>query len=70
VPVIGLCMPAIFNGILVGWELSVCIGGGFLLNAAYVAIGELAVLWTLGWALYGAMHRGKLHVRLFGDTEG
>ena len=65
-PVFGLCMPAFFNAALVGWELSVYIGGGFWLNAAYVAIGELAVLWTLGWLLQGIIKRRHLDARMFG----
>lgn len=51
-PVFGLLMPALFNALLVGWELSVYIGGGFGLNALYVAIGEVAVLLVLGAPLY------------------
>ena len=66
VPVPGLMMPAVWNAVLVGWELSVYIGGGFWMNAVYVAIGELAVLFTLGWILYGVMKRRRLDVRLFG----
>ena len=61
-PLLGLMMPAIFNSVLVGWELSVYIGGGFWLNALYVAIGEVAVLLTLGSALYYAIrNRGLAH---------
>ena len=65
-PVLGLFMPALFNGILVGWELSVYIGGGFWLNAAYVALGETIVLLTAGTVLYFAMKKRKLDTRLFG----
>ncbi len=54
-PLPAMMMPALFNSILVGWELSVYIGGGFWLNALYVAIGELAVLLTLGTALFYTM---------------
>ena len=64
-PVLGLMMPALFNGILVGWELDLYMGGGFWLNAAYVAIGELAVLLTLGNLLYFALKKRGLHSRLF-----
>ena len=66
-PLPGMLMPALFNGILVGWELTVyfAVGGSFLLNAAYVAIGELAVLLTLGSVLYYAMKARKLDTRLF-----
>lgn len=65
-PLLGLLMPALFNAFLVGWELTVYIGGGFRLNALYVAIGEGAVLLTLGSALYYAIRRRGLDVRLFG----
>lgn len=58
-PLWAMLMPAIFNGLLIGWELSLYIGGGFWLNALYVAIGELAVLLILGSALfYGIRVRG------------
>ena len=65
-PLLGLMMPGLFNALLVGWELSVYIGGGFWINALYVAIGELAVLLTLGSLLYGALKRRHLDTRLFG----
>ena len=65
-PLPGLLMPAATNAVLVGWELSVYIGGGFLINALYVAIGEGAVLLTLGSALYTAMRRRGLGRKLFG----
>ena len=64
-PLVGLLMPALFNAILVGWELSVYIGGGFFLNALYVAIGEAAVLLTLGSVLYYALTARGLDKRLF-----
>ena len=51
-PLPAMLMPAFFNAFLVGWELTVYIGGAFWLNALYVAIGEAAVLLTLGSALY------------------
>ena len=65
-PVIGLLMPAISNAILVGWELTVYIGGGFWLNALYVAIGEAIVLLIPGTALYLAMKKRGLDAKLFG----
>jgi len=64
-PLFGLMMPALFNAVLVGFELTVYIGGGFWLNALYVAIGEAAVLLTLGAALYFAMRKRKLDKLLF-----
>lgn len=65
-PVLGLLMPAITNAALVGWELSIYIGGAFWLNALYVAIGELAVLLSLGTGLYYALKSRGLDKRLFG----
>lgn len=65
-PLFGMLMPALFNAILVGWELSVYIGGGFWINALYVAIGEIVVLLTLGTVLYFAMKRRNLDAKLFG----
>ena len=65
-PFLGLWMPALTNAVLVGWELTVYIGGGFWVNALYVAIGEAAVLLTLGSALYTAMKKRGLDRRLFG----
>ena len=64
-PVAGLLMPGVFNAILVGWELTVYIGGGFWLNALYVALGEWIVLLTLGTALYAAIRVRHLDTRLF-----
>lgn len=63
-PWVGFAMPALFNAILVGWELDVYIGGGFWLCAAQVAIGEAAVLYTLGCALYYAIRGRKLDILL------
>lgn len=65
-PLLSLLMPAIFNGLLVGWELSVYIGGAFWFNAVTVAIGEAAVLLTLGSALYYSLRIRGLDKKLFG----
>lgn len=65
-PLFGMFMPALFNALLVGWELSVYIGGGFWINGIYVAIGEAVVLLTLGSVLYFAMKKRNLDTRLFG----
>lgn len=59
-PLPGMLMPAVCNALLVGWELSVYFGGGFWINALYVAIGEAAVLLTLGSALYYAIKKRHL----------
>ena len=70
-PLAALSMPAVFNALFVGWELTIYLGetsftmAAFWLNAFYVALGELAVLYTLGWLLYRFLNRGGLARRLF-----
>lgn len=64
-PLVGLLMPALFNALLVGWELSLYIGGGFFINALLVAVGELGVLLTLGSALYYGIKLRRLDKKLF-----
>ena len=62
-PLPGMLMPALFNAVLVGWELTVYIGGGFWMNALCVAIGEAAVLLTLGTVLYYTLKARHLDTR-------
>lgn len=64
-PLLGLLMPGIANAVLVGWELTVYIGNSFWLNALYVALGEWIVLLTLGSALYTAIRKRGLDIKLF-----
>ncbi len=64
-PLLGMLLPALCNGLLVGWELAVYVGGGFWLNAVYVALGEGAALLVFGTALYYAMKTRRLQERLF-----
>ena len=59
-PLLGLTMPALFNALLVGWELTVYVGNTFLINALFVAIGELAVLLIPGTALYFGIRNRRL----------
>lgn len=65
-PLPALVMPALTNAILVGGELTLYFGGGFWLNAIYVALGELIVMLTLGTALYWLIRERHLERRLFG----
>ena len=73
-PLISLSMPAWFNALFVGWELTIYFGetdftmAAFWINALYVAIGELAVLYTLGWLLCCSLNRGRLAQRIFGSA--
>ena len=64
-PLLGLLMPGICNAFLVGWELTVYIGGGFWFNALCVALGEWVVVLTLGSALYTAIRKRGLDSKLF-----
>ena len=64
---LALLMPALFNALLVGWELSLYLGGAFWLNACYVALGEAAVLLLLGRLLWSVIQKNGLQRRLFGD---
>lgn len=63
-PLVGMLMPALWNAILVGWELTLYIDSGFGFNAICVAVGELAVLFTLGSVVYGTIKSRKLHLKL------
>lgn len=64
-PLPAMLMPALTNGVLVGWELAVYVGGGFFLNALYVALGELIVMLTLGSALHALIRRRHMDRQLF-----
>ena len=71
-PVVGMAMPALFNAILVGWELTVYLGdtgftmAAFWINAVYVAIGELIVLFTVGTFVWRALTKNQMGKRIFG----
>lgn len=58
IPFLALTMPAIFNGVIVGLELEIFfVKGpfsftGFVLQGGMVAVGEIAVCFTLGILLY------------------
>ena len=64
IPWLGLMMPALWNGLLVGWELAVYIGGGFWFNGVCVAIGEAAVLLTFGAVLYLVLRKRRPEIWL------
>lgn len=60
-PLAALLMPALFNALLVGGELTYYFGElPFALNALYVAIGELVVLFVLGLPLLLLLQKGRL----------
>lgn len=64
-PLIPFLFPVLTNAVLVGWELSIYIGGGFIINAMWVALGEAAVIFILGSILYCSMKAKRLDVLLF-----
>ncbi len=65
IPLVGLLMPAIFNGIIVGFEIEFFFVGqmatfnfaDFLFQGGCVALGELAVLYVLGIPLSIALKK-------------
>lgn len=63
-PLLGMLMPALWNAILVGEELSIYIGGGFWFNAICVALGELAVLLSLGTVVFYTVKKNRQHLKL------
>ena len=69
-PLPAMLMPAIFNGIIVGWEIEYFFIEGdfhfsdFLFQGGCVALGELAVMLTLGTALYYAIIKRNLDKKL------
>ena len=65
-PLPAMLMPAIWNGVIVGWEIEFFFIEGkfhfadFLVQGGLVAVGELAVMATLGTALYYAITKRGL----------
>ena len=66
---LALLMPALFNALLVGWELTLYLGNTFWFNALCVALGEAVVLLTLGRILWSVIHKNGLQHRLFRDCN-
>ena len=70
-PFLSMLMPALWNGAIVGWEIEVFFIEGdfnfvdFLVQGGLVALGELAVMLTLGTSLYYVMIKRNLDKRLF-----
>lgn len=69
-PVLSALMPALINGIIVGFEIEFFfIEGGFhfksfLIQGGLVALGELAVLFILGLPFAKIIEKTNLHKRL------
>lgn len=67
-PLLSMLMPALSNAVLVGWELTIYIGGGFWINALYVALGEVIVLLTLGTVVFRVFEKRGLARILFHES--
>lgn len=71
IPIWSVLMPAIFNGVIVGWEIEFFFIEGdfnfisFLTQAGCVALGELAVCVILGIPLVKMIEKTKLDKRIF-----
>ena len=70
-PLPAMLMPAVFNGIIVGWEIETFFVEGdfifadFLVQGGLVALGELGVMLVLGTALYYIFVKRSLDKKLF-----
>jgi uncharacterized membrane protein len=53
-----LC-PVVSNAVLVGWELRYLFGTPFILNAAYVALGEFVVVTIMGTTVMNKIMKGS-----------
>ena len=69
-PLFSMLMPAVFNGVIVGWEIEQFFIegpfhiGDFFLQGGLVALGELGVMATLGTLLYYAILKRGLDKKL------
>ncbi|MBO4445953.1 MAG: QueT transporter family protein [Clostridia bacterium] len=71
-PILSMLMPALWNGVIVGWEIETFFIAGkfhfsdFLLQGSLVALGELGVMFILGSALYIALKKRNIN-KLLGE---
>ena len=70
-PFLSMLMPAVFNGVIVGWEIETFFVEGdfifadFLVQGGLVALGELGVMLVLGTVLYFIFVKRGLDKKLF-----
>ncbi|MGN1329497.1 MAG: QueT transporter family protein [Eubacterium sp.] len=70
-PLLSMLMPALFNGVIIGWEIEVFFIEGkfkfldFLVQGGLVALGELGVMLVLGSLLYYVMIKRNLDKAFF-----
>ncbi|MGN0488449.1 MAG: QueT transporter family protein [Ruminococcus sp.] len=72
VPILAILMPALANGLFVGFEIDYFFVGSmsfnlvdFLVQGGFVALGEVAVLVVLGIPLFMVIEKTGLNKRLF-----
>lgn len=69
-PLFAMLMPAIFNGIVIGWEIECFFIEGdfhwlsFLTQGGFVALGELGVMLSLGTLLYYVVIKRELDKKI------
>ena len=61
-PWLSMLMPVVCNAVIIGLELTYYFNDPLLLNMAYVAAGEAAVVFVLGTALYFVLERNKRRI--------
>ena len=72
-PLPAMLMPALWNGLIVGWEIEFFfVDGpfksvGFLFNGGFVALGELVVMLSLGSIVYYTVVKRNLQKKLLVD---
>ena len=65
-PFLSMLMPALWNGVIVGWEIETFFVAGkfnfsdFLLQGSLVALGELGVMLVLGTSLYFVLKKRNI----------
>jgi len=70
-PLWAMLMPALWNGVIVGWEIETFFiegdfhFGDFLVQGGLVALGELGVMLTLGTSLHYIFVKRELDKKLF-----
>lgn len=70
-PLLAMLMPAVWNGVIVGWEIETFFVEGdfifadFFVQGGLVALGELGVMIILGTALYYIIVKRDLSKKLF-----
>ena len=66
---LGLVFPVLFNGIIVGAELTALFLESFWLNFFWVAAGETVICYVLGYPLGLGLQRSNVYRRLFHIEE-